>query len=79
MSDTEQGPSFEEHLRAVEEAIRRLEAGDVPLEDSIDLYAQAMRHLAACQGVLESAEARLETVRRDAAGEPVAEPSDPSV
>lgn len=58
-------PGFEEHLRTVEEAIRRLETGDIALEESIDLYAQAMEHLRACHGFLEAAEARLEIVRRD--------------
>ena len=64
MNDDSREPGFEEHLRSVEEAIRRLESGDIALEESIDLYADAMRHLSACHGFLESAEARLEMVRR---------------
>lgn len=62
------GPSFEEDLSAVEDAIRKLERGDIPLEDSIDLYAGAMRHLARCHQVLDRAEKRLEIVRRAAEG-----------
>jgi exodeoxyribonuclease VII small subunit len=65
MSDDDREPGFEEHLRSVEEAIRRLETGEIPLEQSIELYAEAMRHLRACHGFLESAEARLEIVRRE--------------
>ena len=30
--------SFEEALRALEDVVRRLETGEVPLEESIDLY-----------------------------------------
>ena len=30
--------SFEDALRALEEVVRRLESGDVPLDDSISLY-----------------------------------------
>jgi exodeoxyribonuclease VII small subunit len=56
--------SFEDHLEAIEAAIRRLESGDIPLEDSIDLYARAMAHLKACHVVLGEAEKRLELVRR---------------
>ncbi len=67
-ADTDAGAGFEEHLQSVEEAIRRLESGDIPLEQSIDLYAQAMEHLRACHGFLESAEARLEIVRQGAGG-----------
>ena len=77
MTENDTNSSFEDHLRAVEESIRRLESGDIPLEDSIDLYAGAMEHLKACHGFLEKAEARLEIVRQgvdgpradDAAGE----------
>lgn len=65
--------SFEENLTEVERAIRALEAGDIPLEDSIDLYAKAMEHLKACHGVLDRAESRLEIVRRAAAGDGPAE------
>lgn len=64
--------TFEEHLDAVERAIRKLEAGDVALEDSIDLYAEAMAHLKACHGVLDKAEKRLEIVRRSVEGGPEA-------
>ncbi len=65
---TDEPIPFEQHLTRVEDAIRRLESGDVPLEDSIDLYAEAMRHLHACHAVLETAEARLESVKKGAGG-----------
>lgn len=68
--------SFEDHLARVEEAIRRLERGDIPLEDSIDLYSEAMANLKACHAVLEKAEKRLEIVRRDASGAPEAAPAE---
>ena len=32
--------SFEDALRALESIVRRLESGDVPLDESISLYAQ---------------------------------------
>jgi exodeoxyribonuclease VII small subunit len=67
--------SFEEDLAEVERAIRALEAGDIPLEDSIDLYARAMQHLKACHSVLDRAEARLEVVKRTAEGGAAAVPA----
>lgn len=70
------GPSFEENLSEVERAIRALEQGDIPLEDSIDLYAKAMQHLKACHAVLDRAEARLEIVKRTAEGTAEAGPAD---
>ena len=68
--------TFEEHLDAVEASIRKLEGGDIPLEDSIDVYAEAMAHLKACHAVLDGAEKRLEIVRRSVEGGPSAGPAD---
>lgn len=65
-SETE--PTFEMHLAEVERAIRKLEGGDIPLEDSIDLYAEAMSHLKSCHTVLDKAEKRLEIVRKSVEG-----------
>lgn len=65
---TTKEPTFEQHLDDVEAAIRRLEGGDIPLEDSIDLYAEAMGHLKACHTVLDKAEKRLEIVRKSVEG-----------
>ena len=65
---TTKEPTFEQHLDDVEAAIRRLEGGDIPLEDSIDLYAEEMGHLKACHTVLDKAEKRLEIVRKSVEG-----------
>jgi exodeoxyribonuclease VII small subunit len=74
---TEKQPTFEQHLDEVERAIRKLESGEIALEDSIDLYAVAMAHLKACHGVLDSAEKRLEIVRMSVEGStPAAGPAD---
>ena len=68
--------TFEQHLDEVEAAIRKLETGDIPLEDSIDLYAEAMAHLKACHAVLDKAEKRLEIVRKSVEGGAAAAPAD---
>jgi exodeoxyribonuclease VII small subunit len=73
---TKKQPTFEEHLAEVEGAIRKLEGGDIPLEDSIDLYAEAMAHLKACHAVLDKAEKRLEIVKKSVEGGDVAAPAD---
>lgn len=66
---TKKQTTFEEHLDEVERAIRKLEGGDIPLEDSIDVYAEAMTHLKACHTVLDKAEKRLEIVRKSVEGD----------
>ena len=73
---TKKQETFEQHLDEIEAAIRKLEGGDIPLEDSIDLYAEAMGHLKACHGVLDKAEKRLEIVRKSVEGGASAAPAD---
>lgn len=73
---TKKQATFEEHLDEVEGAIRKLEGGDIALEDSIDLYAEAMAHLKACHAVLDKAEKRLEIVRKSVEGGAAAGPAD---
>jgi exodeoxyribonuclease VII small subunit len=54
--------SFEDALRALEEVVRKLESGEVPLDDSISLYerGEVLRKL--CQARLDAAQARIETI-----------------
>ncbi|MEZ5708427.1 MAG: exodeoxyribonuclease VII small subunit [Blastomonas sp.] len=60
--------SFEDALRQLEEIVRKLEDGDVPLDQSIDLYARGDRLRAHCQKRLDAAQARIEKIRVGADG-----------
>jgi len=71
--------SFEQALRALEDIVRRLESGDVPLEESIDLYERGEQLRKHCQARLDSAQARIEKIVAGPDGKAVAtEPFDPS-
>lgn len=59
---TEQSIRFEEAMQQLEEVVRKLETGDVPLEDAIDLYKEGMTLSALCQGKLQNAEQQLMTM-----------------
>ncbi|CAN5343415.1 exodeoxyribonuclease VII small subunit [soil metagenome] len=61
--------SFEEALARLEAIVQQLERGDVPLEKSIDLYAEGDRLRAQCQKRLESAQARIEQIVTGPGGE----------
>ena len=63
--------SFEEALKALEDVVRRLESGDTPLEESIDLYTRGDALRSHCQKRLDSAQARIEAIVADADGKPV--------
>lgn len=61
-TDTIETLSFEDALRALEDVVRRLESGDVPLEDSITLYERGDRLRQHCQKRLDAAQARIEKI-----------------
>lgn len=62
--------SFEEALRALEQVVRQLESGDVPLDESITLYERGESLRKACQARLDAAQARIEKIVQDAEGRP---------
>jgi exodeoxyribonuclease VII small subunit len=69
--------SFEQALRALEEIVRRLESGDVQLEESIDLYERGEQLRKHCQARLDAAQARIEKIVAGPDGKAVAtEPFD---
>ena len=53
---------FEDALRALEDVVRRLEGGDVPLEESIGLYERGEQLRRHCQARLDAAQARIEKI-----------------
>ncbi|NNC72470.1 MAG: exodeoxyribonuclease VII small subunit [Sphingomonadaceae bacterium] len=70
--------SFEEALQRLETIVRQLEAGEAPLDESIDLYEQGDKLRAHCEARLKSAQARIEKIQLDADGNPAGtEPLDP--
>lgn len=62
--------SFEQALTALEEIVTQLERGDVPLDQSINLYERGERLRAACQKRLDSAQARIEKIVAGSDGTP---------
>ena len=54
--------TFEAALAALEDVVRKLESGDVPLDDSIALYERGEKLRLHCQKRLDSAQARIEKI-----------------
>ena len=54
--------SFEEALAALEDVVRSLEGGQVPLEQSIDLYERGEALRKHCDDRLKAAELRVEKI-----------------
>lgn len=64
MSNTESKPAFEASLAELESIVKQLEAGDLPLERSLELYEKGMRLSAECRQELEEAETRVEILTK---------------
>ena len=62
------GLSFEDALKALEDVVRKLESGETPLEQSLDLYTRGEALRAHCQTRLDSAQARIEAIVAGADG-----------
>lgn len=59
---------FERALAELEEIVRRLEQGQVPLEESISIYERGEALKRHCEGLLRHAEARIEKITIGADG-----------
>jgi exodeoxyribonuclease VII small subunit len=67
---TEPQPVFEACLRELEETVERLEAGDLPLEESLALFEKGVGALKRCHALLDQAEKRVRILVRGVNGEP---------
>lgn len=62
--------SFEDALKRLETIVQQLESGDVPLEQSIALYAEGDRLRSQCEQRLKAAQARIEQIQVAPDGKP---------
>jgi len=68
MADKKQ--TFETSLKELEKIVRRLEEGDLPLEDSLKLFEDGVKLSRECQERLNQAERRIEVLLKDENGNP---------
>lgn len=61
--------SFEDALRALEEIVRKLEGGEVPLDSSIALYERGEKLRQHCQARLDAAQLKIEQIIAGADGQ----------
>ncbi|WP_458403542.1 exodeoxyribonuclease VII small subunit [Methanobrevibacter sp.] len=57
--------SFEESLEKLEEIVNKLESGDVPLDDAIDEFNNAMQLVKICNEKLSAAEESIAKIVKD--------------
>jgi len=59
---------FENALEKLEEIVRKLEGGDIPLDDSLKMFEEGIRLARFCGGRLDAAERRIEILMKSADG-----------
>lgn len=72
-------PAFEDALTRLEDRVRRLESGDVPLDEALRLFEDGVHLARLCHEHLDAAEARIAALTRGSAGideRPLPEPTE---
>jgi exodeoxyribonuclease VII small subunit len=65
MSETaEFPPSFEAALAELEALVARMEAGDLPLQESLAAYKRGAELLASCQAALKDAQQQVQVLEK---------------
>ena len=65
--------TFEESMTELEKIVTKLEAGDVTLDDSIELFEEGIKLAKNCQKKLDDAEKKIKLLTTNPDGEIVAE------
>lgn len=63
--------AFEEALKKLEAIVEAMEGGDLPLETMLAKFEEGTRLAKLCQARLEEAQLRIQTLEKNAAGQPV--------
>ncbi len=69
--------SFETSLAELEKIVGKLESGDLPLEQSLELFEKGIKLSRECRDRLANAERRIEILMKDSNGNLTVEEIDP--
>lgn len=65
--------TFEQNMGRLEQIVRAMERGDVPLEESLKLFQEGTELVRRCGSLLDAAELQVKKVMSDASGNPAEE------
>lgn len=68
-----QNKTFEESMARLEQIVRAMERGDVPLEESLKLFQEGTELVRSCQKLLENAQLQVKKIMTAPDGSPVEE------
>lgn len=66
----QESQTFEQSLNRLDEIVRRMEKGDVPLEEALTLFEEGTALAAACNRLLDAAELKVVQLTKGADGTP---------
>jgi exodeoxyribonuclease VII small subunit len=67
-------PTFEKDMERLEGIVAALEAGGLPLDDSLSRFEEGAKLVRQCQKALETAEKKIDILMKNASGELEAKP-----
>ncbi len=73
---SEKKPTFEENMSRLEQIVRAMERGDVPLEESLKLFQEGTKLVASCSKMLDNAQLQVKKITGVADDVPVEEDFD---
>lgn len=62
MAKEEKEKTFEENLENLEKIVKDLESGNIPLDDAIEKFTEAMKLAKLCDNKLKNAEEKLNSI-----------------
>ena len=71
MTAKKQSLTFEESLARLEEIVRHLEKGDLPLGDTLKLYEEGTGLIASCSTMLDEAEQKVVKLKKGPDRKPI--------
>ena len=69
----QENETFEKSMRRLDEIVRTMERGDVPLEQSLALFEEGTALVRACGKLLDTAELRIKRLTQAPDGSPIEE------
>ena len=73
---TKKEPSFEDAMKRLDEIVKRLEAGETTLQDSMAMFEEGTALIGRCSALLDSAEQQVVRLKKGEDGTPVELPFD---
>ena len=69
MAEKEKGLCFEENLKELESIVKKLESGDVSLDEMLELFEQGIARTKECTAQLKNAEQKINILIKNSLGE----------